>query len=225
MLARLFYLLFVLVILFGIADAGNCTQQAPMRLKTSVVWFDISGSQVVATAVRNGSPVGNNKIFWDLAVMVEREKTPTIPSGNTVIDYNCIMPRLDLSEFFNITAGGTQLNPLEPAVPGQVCTGESEENAPGENRCGTVVSHIGPDDLDCYSERIEDKLGGFNRTSIITHHSHPLYPNFQFVSSYELLDGDYNYTYNHPAGGTFQIVYRCVNHRSLVPIPTFILPF
>jgi hypothetical protein len=205
---RLFLALVAFLVLVHIAYGGNCSLATTLTLETDVVRFDVAGYKVTASAISQGHAVGNNTFAWELGMLVERLKTPSILNDTLLIAYRCIMPRLDLNEFFSVLTGGAILDPLEPKVTGQVCTGFSKELLPGSLTCGEVVSYFSPDDLDCYAEEVEDVLGGFKRSSINVHFTHPLHPDFNLVTSYMLLDGDLDYAYNHRFGGQHLIEYR-----------------
>lgn len=206
--SQLLVALFGLLIVVPSVTAGNCSSVMPLKLERERVWFVVSGGNASAITVFNGAPYRDNSFGWVLDMVVERKKTPVDVGRPHDLEYRCVVPRPNFDNFEAFL--GPKLDPLEPLVPGQDCSGYVDPTYPGANDCGEVVDHIRASEFDCWQERLEDMLEGFHRERILVHFSLIDDPLFNMTISYELLDGNLNYTYNHTFGGQHEIQYRYV---------------
>lgn len=197
-----------LTILVQSVSAGNCSSVEPLKLERDRVWFVVSGGNASAITVFNGAPYGTNSIGWVLDMAVERKKTTVEVGRPEDVQYRCVVPRPDFKNFEAFLR--PQLDPLEPRVPGRDCSGYVDPTYPGANDCGEVVAHIRASEFNCWQERAYDSLEGFSRERILVYFSLSDDPLFNMTISYELLDGNLNYTYNHSFGGQHEIQYRYV---------------
>jgi hypothetical protein len=200
------------IVLVHTVYAGNCSLSPKWTIERELVKFDVTGLSVKSTPLRNGQPAGQNSFSWGFDKIVERLKTPETADHIVIGNYGCISPRTNFAEISKFLDGAYYIDPLEPSVPGRICTGFRSETQPGSAQCGEVVSYLEPYDLDCYSQRILDEIGGFKRETILVKITHPLYPEFSLDASYAVVDADYNYTYHHPFGGEFNVQYLYVAH-------------
>lgn len=212
MYSRLLLLVCMLALMICTCSSANCTNSPTITLARERVLYEVSGGHVVSHAVVGGQFVGSNSISWTLDMMVERNKTAAVYAG-VVYEYGCVMPILDASSFAEIfLTNSTHLDPLEPSVPGHICSGKGRELTPGSLQCGDVLGHIRVQDFDCWTEHTNGTLGGFNLETVVVHFSHPSYPAFSLRTSYQLLDADLEYIYVHPQGGNQTLEYQYAPH-------------
>lgn len=171
-------LAFSILLLLGILSsigATPCTSMEVVKRKRATAEFHFQGGKVTTFPAYNGAIQGASFISWELAGLVERNKSTLKSSGESTLP-KCVSP----------SAGNSigLLDPLEPGNPRVNCSGSGTGAT-----CGPVASHLWMKDMECSLEERTEPFHGFERDCIFVTFTHPQYPDFKLVSANYILNG------------------------------------
>jgi hypothetical protein len=171
----------VLLMLSGLCAlamaSGNCTSSPAVFLIRDKTVFEFSGLTVRILPAVNRVVNDVGSLQWSILLLSERNKTKTNVDGRDINIASCTAPR---SSFVDFDA----LQPHDPVIP---C--EGSPNLP----CGTLFRVLDVKDMNCMVERKTQVMYGANVESVVVTTTHPDYPAFKMVTTYDLADMDFEY--------------------------------
>lgn len=168
----------MLVAALGVQGAGNCSQAEPKMMKIGRQQYTFYGLGVLLRPVLGGKVSPEYYVQWDLATLVERNRTLVDIHGRKLETSRCVSPSA-----FAVFDPQNAPDPLLPYEPEIGCPGN------GEMPCGPVLGFMNATDFDCWVEAAENQpFHGVLRSSVYAHYSHPLYPGFRLTAGFHFVN-------------------------------------